>query len=122
MEFQTKYRILKTSWGIAIDISGTVKESAADKNVLTISDRGVTPEEKEQTLQGLESVLTQITVDSRKYNIDIQKIWFNPCDFQTDALFWAGRDWISKALHLKSSEPEILYDRTLNQYSFNLIS
>ncbi len=87
LEFQTQYRILKTSWGIAIDISGTLKESLAGKNVLTISEKGVTPEEKEQLIQGLESVLTQMTVDSKKYNIDIQKIWFNPCDFQTDALF-----------------------------------
>lgn len=119
LEFQTKYRVLKTSWGIAIDITGLLLDTTADKNVLAVSEKGLTSDQKNQITLGLESILNKIPAD-KKYNIDIQKVWFNPCDFQTEGLFWASRDWISKALDIKTSEPEISYDKTQNKYFFRL--
>jgi len=89
---------------------------------VTISEKSLTSEEREQLLTGIESALNEIADDNKKYQINIQKIWFNPTDFQTDGLFWAGRDWISKALKFDISEPEITFDKKLNKYLFKLKS
>ncbi len=122
MEFQTKYRVLKTSWGIAIDLTGILNENILDKNILTVSEKSLTPEEKEQIESGLNSVLIKIATSNKSYTIDIQKVWFNYTDFQIDGLYWASRDWLIKALNIKMEEPEITYDKTTNKYSFQLNS
>ena len=122
MQFNSKYRVLKTSWGIAIDIEATLDEVNSDKNILTISEQSLTPNEKEQIIMGLESVLTQSDLKNKSYTIDIRKVWFNPCDFQLEGLYWASRDWLFKALNIMTTEPEISFDKALNKYFFQLHS
>ena len=120
LQFNTKYRVLKTSWGIAIDIEATFEEIASDKNILTFSEQSLTPNEKEQIIMGLEDLLSVSDLGNKKYTIDIQKVLFNPCDFQVEGLYWASRDWLSKALNIKTMEPEISFDKTSNKYFFRL--
>jgi hypothetical protein len=119
MQFQTQYRVLKTSWGIAIDISGTLEETTTEESSMIISETHLSSVLREQLIMGLESILSDKETVRRKYTIDIQAVSFNFCDFQTDSLFWASRDWLAKALNIKVAEPEIIYDKVENKYFFN---
>jgi len=122
MEFQTKYRVLKTSWGIAIDLGGILEESNSGNNILIVSESTITADEKEQIISGLNSILTTALTTKKKYKVDINKIWFNYTDFQLDGLYWASRDWLTKALNINVKEPEISYDKSSNKYNFRLNS
>jgi hypothetical protein len=118
MLFYTQYRVLKTSWGIAIDMEGVLEEISADKNTITISEKILIQNEKEQIETGLQSVFSEIANKDKKYTIEIQKVQFNYSDFQLDGLYWASRDWLSKALKTKISEPIVSYDKIFNKYLF----
>jgi hypothetical protein len=111
----TKYRVLKTSWGIAIDFTGNIKEVNSSKTIITISDNSLAIAHKEQIELGFKSLSVEIADTNKTFYIDIQKVDFNLCDFQIDGLYWACREWLSKALNIRVTEPEIIYDKVGNK-------
>ncbi len=78
-QFTSKYRVLKTSWGIAIDIKGNITESQTGENYFIVSDNGLFPEENELVILGLQSLTSYFK--NKKYFVEIQEITLSLLDF-----------------------------------------
>ena len=117
MQYFSKYRVLKSSWGIAINITGSIEEIISAENEFQVVGKSLTAADKAQIIQGLKSLSDNFP--GKKYSICVQELNFNYCDFQIEALYWASRDWLSKALNIKVSDPEVFYNSKDRKYIFN---
>jgi hypothetical protein len=116
LQYFSKYRVLKSSWGIVIDIKGNIEEINSTENEFQIAEKSLTPAEKEQVKRALKSLSDNF--HGKKYSICLQEITFNDCDFQIEGLYWACRDWLSKALNIKVNDPEVTYNAKARKYIF----
>lgn len=113
------FRVLQTSWGIAIDISGSVKEIESIDHTIVVS-ASIGEDVKNEIIKGLKSVLSEAFFSTKKFAVEIKKIEYSLVDFQFDALYWASRDWLSQTLKVDFAKPKVSYNASSNKYLFSL--
>ncbi|WP_367391927.1 hypothetical protein [Lewinella sp. LCG006] len=135
-----EYRLLKASWGIAIDIIGDIvffESSPSSKNIIG-AWKGITislkfSDQLKSFLSEPESrfvrhaILLKKEVISTKvasvgetgilFNLDAIK--FNLCDYQLEGIYVAVIKWLESELELEDIESiNPLYNTELNKYEF----
>ena len=128
------YRLIKSSWGIAIDITA---EAAP------LSDySGAAAEEVEQGLWLAVETSWQLSPDECRYlatglrlvSQDMQSriaqdgpivvrvidLRFNPTDYQKEGLAFALAGWMAQTFDFPFSPPHALFNREKNRYEFSL--
>lgn len=128
----SSYRIIKSQWGIAIDITGEIAslENYKEKEFCIKIDEGlwirilnaVTCEEEKLIYTGLKKISELIKLAS-PYKFDsliiFHAIEYNPCDYQTEGLIPAIYQWVSEALKIDTPNIEVRFNKNLNKYEFN---
>ncbi|MEU4385347.1 hypothetical protein [Promicromonospora sp. NPDC023805] len=125
------YRLIKSSWGISIVITGTVSIGDGSNRV---ADRGHSiglsfgdaapslPESYRSELRrGLDAVADDIVarVGNSPVLVNIENVLFNEVDFQVDGLAVAMCRWAEKAFELSPTRILETFDRAANRYCFD---
>jgi hypothetical protein len=129
MDSTFKYRVLKSSWGIAIDVTARFDFSASPENADSISD-GIHLVIDDQTLPNeyFELVETGVNLMSDRIKecdvefplcVRITELKFNPCDFQPCGIPWAVAGWITSELEISPPAVSIEFDKTANCYVYD---
>jgi len=127
------YRLLKSSWGIRIVITGAV----------SIGDRDLKPAGREQSInlsfgdtasslpeshlgeirRGFNVVANNnvVHVENRPVSVVIEEVLFNETDFQADGLAVAVFRWVEEAFGLSPRRILETFDRDANRYCFDWI-
>jgi len=126
-----KYRALKTSWGIAIDIEGkhfeiqqnytsSLKDISLEKEhkLRITTEFKLLQEEIEMIEKGLNLALQHLETN-RKFLIQINKVEFNLYDFQLEGLTTAFYKWAIKHFEIENLEElSYSYNKDKNRYIF----
>jgi hypothetical protein len=127
-----EYRVLKSTWGIAIDIEATYKILKTEPEIgqkissrislnLQVNDYVLLDEEKDWIIKGLKVVCEEIysRINNSEYVlIIIHKIDYYPCDYQIDGLASAIIAWASQEFNFISPKIDIEFDKKANKYLF----
>ena len=91
MESKFKYRVLKSSWGIAIDVTASFIFDTPTPQAMKITDNiylafeGFTLPEEHSLLvaKGVQMMADHISDGAIHLPVTVQltELWFNPCDF-----------------------------------------
>lgn len=125
-----KYRVLKSSWGIAIDIDLTAisHEDLETSEVEDIDsmvsfaildynfDRDLRPIIKEGIADILEFIYSKISTKAICFLI--HKIEYTPTDFQKEGLYYAIQDSIYAYFNESPLHHKIEFDKSANKYIF----
>jgi hypothetical protein len=123
-----KFRVLKSSWGIAIDIDMDVVSEAdglsfsevSDDILVLVKDKDLNPDLHYLIFNAIKNNMNLIKSkkgSNRLYFI-INKIVYNPTDFQDNALYYAVEDSIYNHFGEVSPQYEIEFDISNNSYIF----
>ena len=128
--YKSSYRIIKSQWGIAIDITGeiTLFDKDKEKGYRKIDDglwiriiSILKCEEKEYIYTGLKDI-SKLIINASPYKnntlIRIHAIDYNPCDYQIEGLIPAIYQWISGILTINTPKIETKFNKSLNKYEF----
>lgn len=123
-----EFRILKISWGIAIDIDTRFTKKERGKtttNHLVSVEReievdfsglkNITDIQKEFLVKGLQWVEEYLDVSTI---IKIHKLGYNLTDYQNEGLFYAIAEWASLAFNFQLPAYEVAFDKKENKYVF----
>ena len=121
----TNFKVIKgSSWGIVIDISCDYLLGDG-AGLITLDFKHVeylTSDEKCCLNQAVELFARKsglaITGKNRNLVIVINKIEFNPCDYQPEGLKWALIQWINEVFDLNISYENLHFNKKLNKYEF----
>lgn len=132
-----KYIILKSSWGICVNISAECKEitEISDKSHKVCENLFVKFTDKplmqydfykgdmEYIIKGLKFVSKQIIENSLFENtlIEIYKLEYSLCDFQDEGITMVIMEWASKVFYFKMPEIEVNFNKSENRYIFDFI-
>ena len=130
-----KFRFIKSSWGIAIDITGThitLKNTPnskyrkiSSKIWLDLQSQNINLNERKWIYKGLElvadNIISKINI-SDYVLITISKTDFNICDYQPDGLYCAVVCWASEEFDFLCPKINIEFDKKQNQYLIDLPS
>lgn len=123
-----KYKILKGSWGIAIDlkISFTNGPALADAVVVApgiwmlVKTNYCSKGDRIALRQGLEMVAEQIRVSFKSdVTVNIDELKFSPTDFQEEGLVAAIAECVAKELRFDPPAIGVSFDRKANRYVFD---
>lgn len=123
-----KYRCIKeSSWGIAIDFSFRVEyvkegDNLASDLCLSVKfNKNVflSYEFKEIIRKGIAWV-GPLILSRKKVIIYVEKINFNPTDFQKEGLFFGVASWASEFFEFQLPDYETNFDRINNRYVFHI--
>lgn len=125
-----KYKVLKTTWGISIEIIGEITDHSPDEKCCRVCndlwcelpDR-LDISEKEYIIKGLEMLCYDIKRSFARSPtvIVIRRVNYNLCDHQEDALTAAVVDTVSKALCIDTVQVKVDFDRENNKYLFDYV-
>lgn len=124
-----KYRLLKSSWGIAIDVTArrVAKFSTfvglhqiTSEIQIQIQQSHLTNREIGFILKGLELVALKISSNSIKYPvyIEIQNLHYNPTDYQEEGLAAAMIGWASQEFNFEEPDLPVYFNNNVNRYIF----
>lgn len=127
-----KYKVLKSTWGISIEIIGEITDHfSSNKECCQISrdfwcklPDHLNITEKEFIIKGLILLYDDIKriLDCPQIVINIHHVIYNVCDYQEDGLTAAIVDTVSKALGIDTVQINVVFDREINKYLFDFIS
>jgi len=127
-----KYRKLKTSWGIAIDVDITITKNynfSLQENLLKLSenifleiDDSIFIDEANWVKKGVTDMIEYITqeVDILPIHIKLNKLIFNFVDFQEEGIYCAIQEGISKELDINYPKVNVSYNKVVNRYIFSI--
>jgi len=131
MLVKSKYRLMgKASWGIAINVTAEWHAIAsppaeavqmAERLWCSCDDRTLTSEELHYLLLGVKIVSDAIERQVREISrilIKVEKIDYNPTDYQPEGIVVAVAFWASKAFHFPKPEITGRYDKDRRKYIF----
>lgn len=133
INYKHKYRVIKSSWGIAIDIDGAVMSITdfKDKDNCKEIYPGIwwfcemdplsQGEASHWLLKGLEILYNDILKYSPYKDgtlIIIKSYWFNMCDFQEEGLVAAIIEWVAKALNFDLPHIDVSFCKDTNRYEY----
>ncbi|WP_075343642.1 hypothetical protein [Tenacibaculum agarivorans] len=127
--FKHKFRVLKTTWGIAIDIGATFvkKEKGHSEDNYPISlDREIEIDfsalknipdfQKDFLIKGLKWVENHI---DKSTVIKIHELSHNFTDYQNEGLFYAIAEWASLVFDFELPNYDVTFSKKDNKYLFN---
>jgi hypothetical protein len=128
-----EYRLIKSSWGIAIDIEAsyvclktppTFGERISNNIWLTsnIKPLSLSESQFQWILKGLKLISEKIThkIDVKEHVlITISNIELNPSDYQIDGLALAIIGWTCQEFNISSPKLDIEFDKMNNKYSID---
>jgi hypothetical protein len=123
------YKVIKTSWGIAISLKARVvpAESVRDAVPITrligiayaLEGRDVVPAENEQFVLALRALAPRIETEIKDpIVIEVQQISYMPTDFQIEGLRAAMHYWATEEFGLASPDIPVSYDAAVKRYRF----
>src|SRR5438874_8820022 len=125
-----KYRLVKASWGVAIDLTAEAQfPSAVPDNTVKIKDRlwlAIVPpwlsKEEQQCLQlGLTLVadaILECKPDDPYILVRVLDVQFNPCHYQAEGLAAAIADWAAQEFAFEPVKIPIALDRDRKRYLY----
>ncbi len=126
-----RYLVLKTSWGIAINLraqrvySKLKPEGAnvvAERIYLDVHERMLSNEEVLWLVRGLKMVagnLAKKICDNRYVIVRIVEVEFNDCDFQAEGLADAIIRWSAEVFELDIPQAGVFFDKQAKRYVFD---
>lgn len=129
ISFNHKYKVLKSTWGISIEIIGEITEYSCDKEYRQITcdylcelPDYLNISEKEYIIKGLLFLHEDIKriLNCPQIVIIIRQVSYNVCDYQEDGLTAAIVDTISKSLCIDTVQINVDYDKNSNRYLFDI--
>jgi len=134
--YDYSYRIIKTSWGIAIDIAAEIipindyrnwdELNQCNKIInglwYSIKNNILSKEDEECLQKGLMMISKSIFQRFFSNNILIvfHKIEYNPCDYQKEGLVMATIQWAINALNLVPvNDISVSFNKEVNKYEFD---
>ena len=129
---KSSYRVIKTQWGIAIDIIGEITswDNYKEKVFCKKIDDGLwvrilntlTYDEENFVYAGLKAISESINLASPyRFNslIIFHAIEYNLCDYQPEGLIPAIYKWVSDTLKIDTPKIEARFNIASNKYEFN---
>ncbi len=126
-----KYIVLKSSWGIAIelDMEEIVSSPILDTDIPVFEDVylriGASLNIKESivtywSVKALNDLRREISIEKKANNLCyyIKTLDFSFTDFQEEGIYGAIVGWFSKFYGLKLVLPTVEYDKDINRYIF----
>ena len=132
---KSSYRIIKSQWGIAIDIVGEItslENCIANADSIKI-DNGLwikilcklSYEEEQYIYSGFKSI-SELIINALPYKANtlviIHAIEYSLCDYQIEGLIPAIYQWVSGILKINIPKVEVEFNKKLNRYEFDLNS
>ena len=126
-----KYKVLKSTWGISIEIIGEITDNSFNKEYCQIfCDFGcelpddLNISEKEHIIKGLAFLYEDIKniLDRPQIVIIIRQVNYNLCDYQEEGLTAAIVEAVSQALCIDTIQTDVVFDQKSNKYLFNFIN
>lgn len=123
-----KYRLFKTSYGIAIDLYIEVYMVLDVHKALRVTDEiyflvdskcNLNNNEIDFLHKGLKFVSENIDKQERLL-INIKNVEYNPCDYQPEGLTLAIIEWASEYFKFKKPDMPVVFDFVSKKYKFNL--
>ncbi len=120
------YRIRKTSWGIWVQISASVKNSDQGDKIsdnLYFEYKDNTKHLTDVEIELLKEGLTWVSLIIEKKistptTITLNKIELNHCDYQVEGMFYGIAFWASEHFEFDLPEYQFKYDVKQNKYMF----
>lgn len=120
------YRIRKTSWGIWVQISASVKNSNQGDKIsdnLYFEYKDNTTHLTDVEIELLKEGLTWVSLIIEKKistptTITLNKIELNHCDYQVEGMFYGIAFWASEHFEFDLPEYQFKYDVKQNKYMF----
>jgi hypothetical protein len=125
-----KYRMIKGSWGIAIDLtadcvlfhhfSGDALE-IDDDLWLAVEVKGLSRADHEFLAYGLKQVASEIKTHASFFEptvICVTDVWYNPCDYQPEGLAHAIIGWAAQELKFDVPHIDVHFSQKDNRYIF----
>lgn len=120
------YRIRKTSWGIWVQISASVKNSDQGDKIsdnLYFEYKDNTTHLTDVEIELLKEGLTWVSLIIEKKistptTITLNKIELNHCDYQVEGMFYGIAFWASEHFEFDLPEYQFKYDVKQNKYMF----
>jgi hypothetical protein len=131
MASKYRYRCLKSTWGVAVDLTAEWIPLPADlgKAVriaedlwLQVEVTWLTGEERQYLSTGLQLVVVPI----RNHKpipgpilVRVLDIWFNPCDYQPEGLACALAGWAAQEFGFPAPALPVTFDPGTHRYRFD---
>ena len=122
------YRLHKSSWGIAIDLTaetitntGGVQQVADNLYLRVDASVKLSVEELAYLVQGLRLVANQfqsISTSSEPIVVRVLALEYNPCDYQPEGLAYAMMGWAAQEYGFEPPAIQVVFNRQLNRYEF----
>ncbi|HEX9059664.1 MAG TPA: hypothetical protein VF941_05765 [Clostridia bacterium] len=133
--FNHTYRVIKSSWGIVIDVSGELTSISTYDNKSSckminsglwciITDERLSETEKKYLYDGLEMVGKAIASNSSYKNetlIIINSVTYSFCDYQEEGLTAAIIQWAANAFNFEAPKINVAFNKEHNKYEFNYL-
>ena len=125
-----KYKVLKSTWEISIEIIGEITDYTSNKKCCQVSNDlwcelpdYLSIVEKEYIVKGLIFLYEDIKriLDYAQIVIIFRNVSYNLCDYQEEGLTAAIVDTISKALCIDNIQINVSFDQNCNKYLFDFI-
>jgi hypothetical protein len=124
-------RILKSSWGIAIDLRARAVLAAkpkagamrvAERVQLDVSKVQLPDEDNEQLIRGLKIMAAKImAAQPHGYVvIEVDKVEYTPTDYQPEGLAAAMIGWAAEEFNLTQPDMDVYFDKAKNRYVFSI--
>lgn len=122
------YRMFKTGWGIYIELDASLLEGKTapaaavfenlwlDCSAITYLNR----DEQQLLLEGARWAMAQCPPEAEQ-TIVLRRLYFNPCDYQKEGLFFALAHWLSQTFQFDLPLYTCFYDQASNRYIFPLL-
>jgi len=125
------YRVLKSSWGVAIDVDAEVREGAG-RDALSVGPglwlrdatarQQLSPAVLQMLALGLRPLVTPIrrVTGGREQVVEVRALQYNDCDFQFEALAPAMYGWAVAEFGLTAPQVEVAFGGRERRYVFTL--
>ena len=121
MTTTSTFRILKSSWGIWIQITGTSKITNEQTHTIKSAhpNFGLSPEESKFIEQGFKWITGKFDLaENTAYQVNIDNIQIADCDFQAEGLFYAIAFWVSEHFGFEMPQFRYSFNKEENRYEF----
>ena len=123
-----QYRVIKSSWGIAIDIGGEIvfateapfgAARVLDGIYVSVGPSWVDDCQRRAIADGVKQMASSVRAACPRGEVATARILdvsYNPCDYQAEAVPWAVAGWIAEALQAPPPEVSVEFDAKRNRY------
>jgi hypothetical protein len=127
-----KYRVLKSSWGVAVDLLATSslgEPGSADAVSIIpglwidITAKDCSPSDRASLIRGLRMIADRVKCEGSRLDCDVvitvKKIDYTLTDFQDEGLTCAIIKWSEREFGLTIPDIPVNFNRARNRYEFD---